>query len=94
MKETRDITTTANVFRALGNPYRLGIYKFLVTKKERASVSRLETVLDIKQSHLSQSLGILNQAGLVIREREGSRVFYSANRQYMPELAAIVGKSG
>lgn len=76
-QKTEDI---ANIFKALGNPNRLRIYGYLLKSGRPENVSGLEAALGIKQSHLSQSLNILNHIGLVSRERSGSKVNYSINK--------------
>ena len=86
MKESVSIENHANLFKALGNPNRLRIYSHLLRSSKPQNVSTLERDLEIKQSHLSQSLNILNNIGLVFRERNGSKVFYSINKEFLPDF--------
>lgn len=86
VKKSQNLEHVAEVFKALGNPNRLRIYSFLLTSKGPENVSSMEKALGIKQSHLSQSLNILNHIGLVNRERAGSRVNYSINTELFNEL--------
>lgn len=87
MKTAENIEKLAGIFKALGNPNRLRIYNYLLQEGKPKNVSGLEEALDIKQSHLSQSLNILNTIGLVNREREGSRVNYSINDEYLGDFS-------
>ena len=83
MKNTVVVDDLANLYKALGNPNRLRIYNYLLRSAKPENVTGLERALEIKQSHLSQSLNILNSIGLVIRERDGSRVNYSINKNFL-----------
>lgn len=86
MKPEHAIDSLSNLYKALGNPNRLRIYNYLLRISKPESVSEIEKALEIKQSHLSQSLNILNSIGLVIRERNGSRVNYSINKDFLQEF--------
>lgn len=86
MKNTVVVDDLANLYKALGNPNRLRIYNYLLRSTKPENVTGLERALEIKQSHLSQSLNILNSIGLVIRERDGSRVNYSINKNFLLEF--------
>lgn len=86
MYDTTSVEEHANLFKALGNPNRLKIYSHLLRSSKPQNVSTLERDLEIKQSHLSQSLNILNNIGLVSRERDGSKVFYSINKDFLPDF--------
>lgn len=87
MKTAENIEKLASIFKALGNPNRLRIYNYLLQEGRPKNVSGLEEALEIKQSHLSQSLNILNTIGLVNREREGSKVNYSINEEYLSDFS-------
>lgn len=86
MKSEYDIDNLASLYKALGNPNRLRIYNYLLRTSKPENVTNLEKALEIKQSHLSQSLNILNSIGLVVRERDGSRVNYSINKEFLQEF--------
>jgi len=60
--------------RVLANPARLRIV--LRPLEGEQSVGQLETELDLKQPHLSQYLGELRDAGLVVTRRESRTIFY------------------
>ena len=80
------VENISEIYKALGNPNRLRIYNHLLCSKRGENVSSMEKDLGIKQSHLSQSLNILNHSGLVNREREGSKVNYSINQEFFNDF--------
>lgn len=76
----------ADLFRALGNPGRIRILEQLV-QGER-SVGELQPLVGLESSHLSQQLGVLRRANLVVARKEGSQVFYSVRSALMADLLA------
>lgn len=67
------IEKVAGVLKALGEPTRLKIVKFL--SLQELCVCELEAVLDISQPRVSQHLKVLKHAGIV-RERKVQRKAY------------------
>jgi ArsR family transcriptional regulator len=65
----------ANLCKALAHPTRLLIIDEL--RDAPRSVSELVERIGLRQSNLSQHLGILRDQRLVIARREGQTVFYS-----------------
>ena len=76
----------AELFRALGNPGRIRILEQLV-QGER-SVGELQPLVGLESSHLSQQLGVLRRANLVVARKEGSQVFYSVRSALMADVLA------
>jgi len=76
----------AELFRALGNPGRIRILEQLV-QGER-SVGELQPLVGLESSHLSQQLGVLRRANLVLARKEGSQVFYSVRSALMADVLA------
>jgi ArsR family transcriptional regulator len=76
----------AELFRALGNPGRIRILEQLV-QGER-SVGELQPLVGLESSHLSQQLGVLRRANLVVARKEGSQVFYSVRSALMVDVLA------
>lgn len=74
----------ADFFKTLGHPVRIRVLEQL-TAGER-SVTALMEATETEQSHLSQQLGILRRAGLVVTRREGSLVYYSLADERIEEL--------
>lgn len=66
--------TLAILFKALGDSLRLQIVRLL--KGDSLSVSELCEVFDLRQSALSHHLKVLVEAGLLVRRREGTAIYY------------------
>lgn len=69
-----------DVFAALGDRMRLRIFVMLL-RYEDLCVTDLANVLEISVSAVSQHLRILEQAGLVQRQRQGQRACYYIQRK-------------
>lgn len=80
-----DVEPAAELLRSLASPQRLAIVCTLI-EGERA-VSELEATLGIRQPSLSQHLGSLREAGLIVGRREAKAVFYRVSD---PRAAAVV----
>jgi DNA-binding transcriptional ArsR family regulator len=77
----------AELFKALGHPARVRVLEVL-SDGER-SVSDMQPLVGIESSHLSQQLGVLRRAGLVVTRREGASVVYSLADPLLAELLAV-----
>lgn len=64
----------AELFKALAHPLRVQVLE-LLTEGER-SVGDLIAFTGAEASHLSQQLGVLRRAGVLVSRREASMVFY------------------
>ncbi len=62
------------VFQALADPSRRAIFQALT--RGEAAVKDLTARFDISQPAVSQHLGVLKEAGLVIGRRDGRCVYY------------------
>jgi ArsR family transcriptional regulator len=76
----------AELFRSLAHPARIRILEVLSEGKR--SVGELQKVVDIESSHLSQQLGVLRRAGLVVGRRERSSVIYAIRVPAVVDLLA------
>lgn len=85
-----DVTRIAAVFDALGEPNRCLIFRALL-KDHNVTVGQLASVVGISVSLASQHLKVLLQAGLVVKEKEGKRVYYQVNSQ--DALVHALGKA-
>ena len=74
MKETH-----ARVFKALGNPIRLKIFRLLLV--EPLCNCELTVILDSSQSSTSQHLKIMKNAGLIETFKLGQWTFYRARKK-------------
>jgi DNA-binding transcriptional ArsR family regulator len=72
-------------FRALAEPRRREILK-LVWSKELPAAEIAARFEDVTRSAVSQHLGVLRQAELVIERRDGTRRLYRANHAQMDRL--------
>jgi ArsR family transcriptional regulator len=84
-----DAQTTANVFKALGDPHRIRIVNLLATSEAPACVCDLTPVLGLSQPTVSFHLKKLVQAGILDREQRGVWAYYSINRGVLERLATI-----
>jgi ArsR family transcriptional regulator len=78
-------------FRVLGEPARLKLLQ-LVCEGEM-SVTELVEASGAGQANVSKHLGILLEAGLVTRRKEGLNVFYHIADESVIELCEIVCRS-
>ncbi|HVL68045.1 MAG TPA: metalloregulator ArsR/SmtB family transcription factor [Vicinamibacterales bacterium] len=74
------------LFRLLGDEARLRLLRLLAL--ERLNVSELTGILGIAQSGVSRHLGLLEDAGLVVEEREAGYTYF----RLAPDLAG--GRNG
>jgi ArsR family transcriptional regulator len=77
----------AELFKALGHPARVRVLEVL-SEGER-SVGDMQPLVGIESSHLSQQLGVLRRAGLVVSRKEGSSVIYALGDPLLAELLAV-----
>lgn len=77
----------AELFKALAHPIRVRVLEVLV-EGER-TVGELADELDVEMSHLSQQLGVLRRAEVVVAHRVGSTVRYSLRDPRTAQLLAV-----
>jgi DNA-binding transcriptional ArsR family regulator len=77
----------AELFKALGHSGRVRALEVL-SDGER-TVTELVPLVGLEASHLSQQLGVLRRAGVVVARREGSTVIYSLANDQVAELLAV-----
>ncbi|RYX92298.1 MAG: transcriptional regulator [Comamonadaceae bacterium] len=73
------------VMRTLADPTRRAVFERIVNATE-ISVADLTAGSGVSQSAVSQHLGSLKRAGLVIDRAQGRNVFYSADPQGLAPL--------
>ena len=69
------VESLASLLRVLADPTRIRLIEIL-EDRGRATVSSLTAALPISQQSVSRQLGVLFQAGIVARRREGIWVQY------------------
>lgn len=77
----------AELFKALGHAGRVRVLEVL-SEGER-TVTELVPLVGLEASHLSQQLGVLRRAGVVVARRDGSTVIYSLANAEVAELLAV-----
>jgi DNA-binding transcriptional ArsR family regulator len=82
------IELIAERFRVLGEPARIGLLDRL--RDGEASVQALERATGLSQQNVSKHLGMLLQAGIVSRRREGNFSIYAIADQSVFELCELV----
>jgi DNA-binding transcriptional ArsR family regulator len=82
------LEAVARVFAVLAEPTRLAILQKL--KAGPVAVKDLVDVLGAKQANVSKQLGILHDAGLVERRREGGLALYSISEPMIFDLCNLV----
>ncbi|MFA6076237.1 MAG: metalloregulator ArsR/SmtB family transcription factor [Negativicutes bacterium] len=76
------------VFKALGDPTRLGIVRLLIGKE--MCVCEIMDAFAKSQPAISHHLKILKQAGLLSEVREGKWIMYSLRSQIVCDAAKIL----
>lgn len=79
------------MFKALGNPTRFAIMKYLVTHPG-CITGDIVDVLPLAQSTVSQHLKVLRQAGLIEGEVEGPAMSYCLNEASLVWFREKVGE--
>ena len=69
------IEVIAERFRVIGEPMRIRLLDAL--RDGEATVGELTARLEASQQNVSKHLGVLHQAGVVRREKQGTSVHYS-----------------
>ncbi len=75
--------------KALAEPRRREIVR-LVWSQERPATDIADHFAEVTRSAISQHLGVLKAAGLVIERREGTRRLYRADRAEMKKLRTFL----
>ena len=84
------LRAVADLFAVLSEPTRLRILQAL--HDGRATVTEITERLEIKQANASKQLGILHDAGVLQRQKEGNLVYYSIRMSLVFDLCAVVCK--
>jgi len=84
---------SADVFGALADPTRRAILKLLRSRDMTAG--ELAERFPLAKSTLSGHFNVLKEAGLVVTERQGTTIVYSANVSALEEaIGAVMGLLG
>ena len=85
------LSLIAHVFRALGNPSRLGILKTLLDRPH--TVGQLVELTHDRQANVSKHLRVLADADLVRRTRRGTTMIYRTVDPLVDQLCSLAGMS-
>lgn len=84
----KQLEEIAGLFKMLGEPMRLRILQ-AVCKKPR-SVNEIVELADSTQANVSKHLALLTSGGILQRERNGQRVFYSVKAPLALKMCELV----
>ena len=76
----------ADLFRALAHPTRIRALEVL--SEGECAVAAMLPQVGVEPSNLSQQLGVLRRAGLVVSRKEGSSVIYAIRDEALIDLLA------
>ena len=82
------LQAVANLFTVLSEPTRLRILQML--QQGPATVGEIIDATGIKQANASKQLGILHNAGVLAREKDGNQVRYSIRMPLVFDLCNLV----
>lgn len=77
----------AEFFKTLGHPARIRVLELLVERDR--TVGELLPEVGLEPSNLSQQLGVLRRAGVVVARKDGNTVVYSLASPVIAELLAV-----
>ncbi|GMU41910.1 MAG: hypothetical protein AMXMBFR23_27760 [Chloroflexota bacterium] len=77
------------VFRALGDPTRREVLR-LLSEHGPMTAGEIAERFDLAKSTMSGHFSVLRQAGLIVSERQGQRLVYSATLSVLEEAVAGV----
>ena len=84
------------VFRALGDPTRREMIRLL--RRGDLTAGELAERFDLARSTLSEHCAVLKDSGLVVTERQGTKVVYSLNtstaEDALTAVLELLGKDG
>ncbi len=87
-----DSAVEASALTVLADPTRARIVQLIRDAADgRALVGRLADELGLRQPTVSHHMSALHTEGIVVREREGRRVWYSINPDQADRIAALLG---
>ena len=77
----------AEFFKALAHPARIRILEVL--SQRECSVGELIPEVGLESSHLSQQLGVLRRANLVVTRKSGNSVYYRLADRRLAKLLEL-----
>ena len=86
------LSDTAEILALAGNEVRLKTM-LLLQEEQRLCVCDLSEILEMKVPAVSQHLRKLKDGKLLVKEREGTTIYYSINPEFQPVLDSIFNGS-
>lgn len=77
-----------DMFTALADPTRRAILKLL--RRRDMTAGEIAERFPLAKSTLSGHFAVLKEAGLIVAERQGTTIFYSANVSAIEEALGVV----
>jgi len=77
-------------FKTLGHPARIRVLELLAVRDR--SVGELLPEVGLESSNLSQQLGVLRRAGVVVARKDGNTAIYSIASPDIAELLMVARK--
>lgn len=78
-----------DVMRALGDPTRREVVR-LLARRGPMTAGEIAERFDLAKSTMSGHFSVLRQAGLIVAERQGTSIVYSASLSVLEEALALV----
>ena len=88
--DASQLKKSAQMLKALGNPYRLQIVALLTQGEQH--VSAINQEVKVSQPALSQHLGKLRREGIVGARREQRQIFYYISNPHVLRLLGIAAE--
>jgi DNA-binding transcriptional ArsR family regulator len=79
----KENTPTFEIYKALGDATRFKIFLTLAQCREKMCVNAISAKLKMSQPAVSQHLKILKTAGIALSLREGHRIHYTIDRDFV-----------
>src|SRR3954454_4979571 len=89
-----EAASTAQLFKAIGEPARVRILNLLATTDGPVCVCELVPSLGLTQPTVSHHLKKLTEAGLLTRERRGTWAFFSIDADAASRLSNVADLKG
>ena len=86
---TTEAKTTADVFKALGDPTRVRIVNLLANSEAPVCVCDINAHFDLSQPTISHHLKKLTNAGVLEREQRGTWAYFSINGTVLSQLSEV-----
>ncbi len=77
----------ADLFKAMAHPARVRILELLAEGEQ--TVGKMQPLVGVEASHLSQQLAVLRRGGVVTSRKEGANVVYALRDPEIVKLLAV-----